>query len=118
MHIYRKDQKGTGANVTVGDVVLIKDDDPTPSSKWRLRKVLQLVFGRDGQVRGAELRVISKGRQQTKIFRPLQKMVPFEIVEADENTEFTAIRRQGNSVIHGNASVKAEDEPSINKENA
>ena len=54
MHIYRKDQKGTGANVTVGDVVLIKDDDPTPSSKWRLRKVLQLVFGRDGRVRGAE----------------------------------------------------------------
>ena len=44
-------------------------------------------------------------------------MVPFEIVEADENTEFTAIqkRRQENSVIHGNASDKTEDEPSIKR---
>ena len=44
-------------------------------------------------------------------------MVPFEIVEADENTEFTAIqkRRQENSVIHENASDKTEDEPSIKR---
>ena len=71
--------------------------------------MLQLVVGRDGQVRGAELKAISKGGQQTK-------MVPFKIVEA-EHAEFTAIpkRRQKNSVIPGNASDKAEDEPSIKR---
>ena len=57
----------------MGDVVLIKDDEPVPRCKWTLGKVLQLVIGRDGQVRGAKLEAISKGGQQTTMFRPVHK---------------------------------------------
>ena len=87
MNIYRKDKHGKGADITVGDVVLIKDDEPVPRCKWRLGKISQLVVGRDTQVRGAKLKAISKGGQQTTMFRPIQKQVPFEIVEVSTDTE-------------------------------
>ena len=72
---------------TVGDVVLTKDDEPVPRCKGRLGKISQLVVGRDGQVRGAKLKAISKGGQQTTMFRLIQKLVPFEIVEVSTDTE-------------------------------
>ena len=38
-------------------------------------------------MRGAKLKAISKGGQQTTMFRPIQKQVPFEIVEVSTDTE-------------------------------
>ena len=67
--------------------MLIKDNEPVPCCKWRLEKVLQLVVGCDGQVRGAKLKAISKGGQQTTMFRPIQKLVPFEIVKVSTDME-------------------------------
>ena len=93
MNIYRKSKHGKGADITVGDVVLIKDDEPVPRCKWRLGKISQLVVGRDGQVRGAKLKAISKGGQQTTMFRPIQKLVPFEIVEVSTDTESPEVER-------------------------
>jgi hypothetical protein len=43
--------------------------------------VLELVKGRDGQIRGAKLKVLSKTGKQTAVFRPLQRLIPFEINE-------------------------------------
>ena len=54
---------------------------------WRMGKITQLVEGRDGQIGGAKLKVMSKKRNQTAVFRPIQRLVPFEIGEANEEDE-------------------------------
>ena len=37
--------------------------------------------GRDGQVRGARLKVLSKAAKQSSVHRPVQQLIPFEIRE-------------------------------------
>ena len=69
----------------MGDVVLIKDDTHTPRSMWRIGKVERLVVGRDGKVRGADLVVVLKKGHRTTASRPVQKLIPFEIVQATKN---------------------------------
>jgi hypothetical protein len=92
MNIYRKEKGGKSRMIELGDVVLIKDDDPTPRTQWRMGKVLNLVKGRDEKVRGAKLKVLSKTGKQTYVFRPIQRLIPFEIVETSRND-----RRDDNS---------------------
>ena len=77
MNIYRKSNR----IITVGDVPLIRDDDPAPRAKWRMGRILRLVKGPDGQVRGAQLAVLSNLGERTTVFRPLQKLILFEIEE-------------------------------------
>lgn len=43
--------------------------------------MLELVRGRDGQVRGARLKVLSKAGKQSSVHRPVQRLIPFEIRE-------------------------------------
>ncbi len=47
---------------------------------------MNLVKGRDDKVRGAKLKVLSKAGKQTSVFRPIQRLIPFEIVETPGNT--------------------------------
>ena len=84
-HIYRS-SNGTSASKfpSLGDVVLIKSDTPLPRHKWRLGKVEQLIRGRDGNVRGVKLVVSSNEGSRTVCHRPLQKIIPLEIVESLE----------------------------------
>ena len=82
MNLYRKRKTNT-RGLTVGDVVLIKEDEPAPRAQWRIGRVLQLVKGRGGLVRGAKLKVLAKGRAQSSVHRPLQRLIPFEIVQDD-----------------------------------
>ena len=56
-------------------------DEPAPRTQWRMGRVLQLVKGRDGQVRGARLKVLSKAGKQSSVHRPVQRLIPFEIQE-------------------------------------
>ena len=81
MNLYRKVKSSDTNNITTDDVVLIKDDEPAPRTQWRMGRVLQLVKGRDGQVRGARLRVLSKEGKQSSVHRPVQRLIPFEIQE-------------------------------------
>ena len=105
MNIYRK-RKGSTRDLIIGDVVLVKDDEPAPRTQWRIGKVIQLVTGRDGQVRGATLKVLSKSGKQTTIHRPLQKLISFEIAEnnvkEDKNVEHDEIAEstEGNETQH------------------
>ena len=81
-HIYEGKKKTNEENsLVVGDVVLIKADAPTPRSLWRKGKIEKLVKGKDEKVRGAILRVITKKGDQEQISRPIQKLIPFEIVD-------------------------------------
>ena len=71
MNIYSKQSTGNSRDLVVGDVVLIKEDEPAPRTQWRISKVIELVAGQDGQVRDARLKVLAKGGKQTIIHRPV-----------------------------------------------
>ena len=49
-NIYRK-QKAFSHELRMGDVVLIKDDDPAPQTAWRMEKVRD-IHVRGGKVKG------------------------------------------------------------------
>ena len=43
------------------------------------------VIGADNQVRGANLRTVSKTFRQTKMTRPLQKIIPLEVIRDESD---------------------------------
>ena len=78
-HINRKEKHSKNNAFKVGDIVLIKGEGNVPRTEWRIGKINKLVIGKDTQVRGAELVVISKTGQKKVCHRPVQKIIPFEI---------------------------------------
>ena len=80
-HIYRsKKQSGSSCELEMGDIVLIKEDFKVPRNVWKLGKVVELVKGRDGNTSGAELLTLSSSGLQQNCYRPVQKLILFEIV--------------------------------------
>ena len=68
--------------VQIGDIVLIGDDSKK-RNQWKLGVVQELVPGKDGEVRGAKVRVASKGK--TSVWaRPVQKLFPIEVKSENE----------------------------------
>ena len=65
--------------LNVGDIVLIKGEENVPRTQWRIGKINKLVIGKDAQVRGAELVVISKTEEKTVCQRPIQKLIQLEL---------------------------------------
>ena len=53
--------KGSPNQVRIGEVVLVHEDN-VKRSQWEMEKVLEHITGRDGEVRGAKLKLISKGK--------------------------------------------------------
>ena len=51
--------------LNVGDIVLIKGKENVSRTQWRIGKINKLVIGKDAQVRGAELVVISQTGEKT-----------------------------------------------------
>ena len=64
----------------VGDVCIIIDDGIRQRVAWRLGRVLSLVVGRDGCVRGAMLETLSPLHKRSLIKRPIQKLIPLEVI--------------------------------------
>ena len=90
-HMYTQPKTSDETTLRVGDVVIVKDDGVRSRSLWRLGRVESLVVGADKKVRGANLRTISKQFRQTKMSRPLQKIIPLEVSSAaDETTDVSA----------------------------
>ena len=54
-------------------------DDWLPRSKWRHGKVERLIPSSDGVVRGAKLKVVTKGGKPTTLRRPVQRLLPLEV---------------------------------------
>ena len=73
--------KGT-EQVSIGDVVLVQDDS-AKRSLWRLGRIEEIIMGKDGVIRGAKVRIISRGRPEF-ISRPLQKLFPIEMRDEEE----------------------------------
>ena len=97
-NLYRRVKGNNTNNITIDDVVLIKDDEPAPRTQWRMGRVLQLVKGRDGQVRGARLKVLSKAGKQSSVHRPVQRLIPFEIREKSTVNPEDEVDMQENTV--------------------
>ena len=53
-------RSSSGPRVSVGDVVIIHDDNQ-PKGMWNLSRVEELLVGNDGEVRGAVLRIARQG---------------------------------------------------------
>ena len=58
--------------LNVRDIVLIKGEEKVPRTQWSIGKINKLVIGKDAQVRGAELVVISKTEEKTVCQSPIK----------------------------------------------
>ena len=87
MHMSSRNKTSNENKLLVGDVVVIKEDKITPRSSWRTGRVESLISGRDGKVRGAKLRTIPQEGNRTSCTRPLQKLIPLEVVRSDSSNE-------------------------------
>ena len=77
MHRYAQKPTTPHVPVSVGDVVLVYDEDH-PRIFWKLAKVEGLIKGSDGVVRGAKVRVRS-ANGFTVLKRPVQHLFPLEV---------------------------------------
>ena len=81
--------------VEVGDVVVVYEEE-RKRGEWKMGVVERLVTGRDDVVRGATVRVVTKGKP-IRLSRPVQKLYPLEfrsegegiraLTERNRNTE-------------------------------
>ena len=77
--------KNIGKSVIVnGDVVLIKDDEMLPRSKWKKGVITKLIQGKDGNIRGAAVKCI-KNDKHVEYQRPVQRLIPFELIPELKN---------------------------------
>ena len=77
MEAYKSKQVTQQPALAVGDIVILKDYQ-TKRAFWKLCRILEVIPGKDGNVRAAKVEVASvKGK---KVFRrPLQHLIPLEI---------------------------------------
>ena len=69
--------QATGRVPKVGDVVTVFEEG-VKRNGWKMAVVESILIGKDKEVRGANLSVISEGRA-THLSRPVQKLFPVEI---------------------------------------
>ena len=75
-------QKSNMPNISVGDVVIIHDDDQA-RCMWKLGRVEKLLVGADDEIRAAVLKVAGHGRAANHLQRPVQKLYPLEMPSHD-----------------------------------
>ena len=63
--------------VQIGDVVTVYDESKR-HGEWRLAVIESLIKGNDDVVRGANIRVIAKGKP-SRMSRSVQKLYPIEV---------------------------------------
>ena len=81
--------------VRVGDVVTVYEENKKRRD-WKMTVIESLIKGKDEVVRGANIRVIVKGKPM-RICRPVQKLYPIEV--QSENPEATQEKREKESMV-------------------
>ena len=77
METFRSKQKPTAPSISVGDLVILRNDN-TKRSFWKVCRVKELLKDRDGNIRTARIMVpTDKGKVQ--FIRPLKYLVPLEV---------------------------------------
>ena len=78
MEIYRPNDKQQEPNVSIRDIVLLKDDGKKRAFS-KLCKIFQLIAGTDGRVRSAKIQIAGE-KSKGKVFRrSLKLLVRLEI---------------------------------------
>ena len=67
-------------NIKVNDKVTVLGEYQK-RDKWQLGKIEKIIAGRDGIIRGAEVKVTEQNKKRTVLIRPLQKLFPLEMNE-------------------------------------
>ena len=73
-----------------GDIVSIHED----KVQWGMGRVMQLLTGRDGNVRSARVRVMSEGGRGQEITKPIERLYPLEVTAEEDQSD-----GQNNAVI-------------------
>ena len=81
---------GKNPETQIGDVVLIKEDN-AHRGNWKMGVVSDLITGKDGIARGAKVRIAGKGKPDF-LYRPLQKLYPFEVKSADVDSSSNKVQ--------------------------
>ena len=88
----------------VGDVVIVYEDGVKRNS-WKMAVIEDLIQGKDNQVRGAKVRVTTKGKV-VRLNRPVQMLYPLEVRES-----IPELPRHLKSQVQRQASVRKRDVP-------
>ena len=88
MHRHFKPAKGVDSSLSVGDIVVIHDEN-LPRGLWKLGTVEELMVGADGNVRSAKVKVTSGDRNSISIKRPLQRLYQLELCSEDKSEQST-----------------------------
>ncbi|CAB4017080.1 Hypothetical predicted protein [Paramuricea clavata] len=81
-HRERKSVQSSKELIKINDIVIVHDENRS-RSLWRLGRVMHLVRGNDGKVRGAKVKVAERGKKPTTLRRPIQKLYSIEIGNQD-----------------------------------
>ena len=80
----KQKQDSESRKIGVDDIVIVHGED-TPRSFWKIGRVKELIVGRDKEVRGAVIQVLS-GDRLSLLRRPIQLLIPLEVhVSEDES---------------------------------
>ena len=70
--------KSNRANISVGDIVLVKSDS-TKRAFWKIARVEELLESKDGRIRAARVKVANVKRNPVSLRRVIQHLVPLEV---------------------------------------
>ena len=77
---HHRGRKESQNKVSIGNVVFVHEDN-TKRSNWKMGKVVEQIVGKDDVVRGAKLRLITKGKPFI-VNRAVQKLYLLEVRSA------------------------------------
>ena len=80
-----KHETKSGSKISLGDVVLLKDDS-TKRIFWKLAIVEELLEGSDGQVCAAVVKVVNLAHHSQLFWRSVKHLYPLEVSTAVEIT--------------------------------
>ena len=90
--------------VQCGDIVYVYDEK-IKFQLWNIGRIIELLPGRDGQVRSAIIRTMDKSKKPVNLIRPVQKLIPLEVavtekVKKEETVEEPLIRTVLDEEVH------------------
>ena len=111
-HIYRKDKTQSNVKLYKDDVVLLMDDKLQSRNTWKKGIIDEVIYGKDSQPRGVKLSTISKTGLRSPCYRPIQKIIPFEITNrCEEKATITPNCEVDNNDIESGENRVSEDRP-------
>ena len=72
-----KNNRSKESLIQKDDLVCVQEEG-VKRGKWKLGKVNEVIKGKDGVIRGANIEVITKGGNKGLVTRPIQKLSPLE----------------------------------------